>query len=362
MKYVLLLIASITLFSCSTQPDKKQVEEQTDDIQKDTGKFKIKPKYITEKVSFDTDDPAIWINYENPAESLIIGTDKGDDNTPGGLYVFDLQGKIDHEKSIKNLERPNNVDIAYGFIHGEDTIDIAVCTERYTNSIRIFKLPELEPIDAGSIPVFKEDSLRSPMGIALYKRQEDHQIFAIVSRKEGDTSQYLEQHALFSEGGEAKAKLSRKFGKWSGEKEIEAIAVDDQLGYIYYSDERKAVRKYYADPQKGDVEINHFALENFSEDREGISIYTTSDSTGYILVSDQSDNTFHVFERQGDNKFLVELPFSTLESDGSESINFNFNEDFPEGLLVAMSDDGTFQIYDWRDIEKALNTSLQNAE
>jgi len=122
MKYIILLIAGITLFSCSTQSDKKQGEEQSDHIQKDTAEFKITPKYITEKVRFDTDDPAVWINYENPAESLIIGTDKGDDNEPGGLYVFNLRGEIDHEKSIKDLERPNNVDIAYGFIHGEDTI------------------------------------------------------------------------------------------------------------------------------------------------------------------------------------------------------------------------------------------------
>lgn len=362
MKYILLLITSLTIFSCSTTSEKKEAKDQTEEIQKDTAEFKISPKYITEKVRFDTDDPAVWINYSNPEESLIIGTDKGDDNELGGLYVFNLRGEIDHEKSIKDLQRPNNVDIAYGFAHGEDTIDIAVFTERYTNSIRVFKLPELEPIDADGIPVFKDDSLRSPMGVALYKRQEDNQIFAIVSRKEGDTAQYLEQHALFSEDGIAKGTLSRKFGQWSGEKEIEAIAVDDELGYIYYSDERKAVRKYHADPKKGDEEIHHFATQNFLEDREGISIYSTTDSTGYILVSDQADNTFHVFEREGSNRFLAELPFSTLESDGNESSNFNFNEDFPEGIFVAMSDDATFHIYDWRDIKSALKDSLESAE
>ena len=40
---------------------------------------------------------------------------------------------------------------------------------------------------------------------------------------------------------------------------------------------------------------------------------------------------------------------STLESDGSE-ITSKPLPGFPSGLFVAMSDDRTFQFYDWRDI------------
>ena len=60
----------------------------------------------------------------------------------------------------------------------------------------------------------------------------------------------------------------------------EAIAVDDQLGYVYYSDEGKGVRKYYADPEKGNDELALFATTGFTEDHEGISIYQLTDSTG----------------------------------------------------------------------------------
>ncbi|MGC3972130.1 MAG: hypothetical protein QM775_33760 [Pirellulales bacterium] len=38
----------------------------------------IKPVVITEKVMFDTDDPAIWINPVDATKSLVIGTDKTD--------------------------------------------------------------------------------------------------------------------------------------------------------------------------------------------------------------------------------------------------------------------------------------------
>ena len=35
------------------------------------------------------DDPAIWANAADPAQSLVIATDK-----KAGLYVYDMQGKV----------------------------------------------------------------------------------------------------------------------------------------------------------------------------------------------------------------------------------------------------------------------------
>jgi len=72
----------------------------------------LKPLIITEAAKHDTDDPAIWLHPTDPAQSLIIGTDKDED---GALYVYDLAGKIIEEKTVRNLKRPNNVDIEYGF-------------------------------------------------------------------------------------------------------------------------------------------------------------------------------------------------------------------------------------------------------
>ncbi|NJK87722.1 MAG: phytase, partial [Bacteroidales bacterium] len=74
------------------------------------------PVIVTEPTPNDTDDPAIWINKKDPDKSLVLGTDKGD--STGGVYVFTLDGKIDHQKSVKNLKRPNNVDVEYGFMFG----------------------------------------------------------------------------------------------------------------------------------------------------------------------------------------------------------------------------------------------------
>lgn len=97
----------------------------------------------------DTNDPAIWIHPTNPQESLVIGTDK---DTDGGLYVFNLQGKI-IKKSEPSRDH-NNVDIAYGLQIDGVVTDITA-TERETNKIRIFSLPDLKPLDNGGIPVFE---------------------------------------------------------------------------------------------------------------------------------------------------------------------------------------------------------------
>lgn len=313
----------------------------------------LKPKVITEPAKHDTDDPAIWINEDDPANSLVIGTDKDED---GALVVYDLSGKILEDKTVSGLKRPNNVDIREIEVDDKE-YSIAVTTERLTNKLRIFSLPDMKPVDNGGIEVFVGETERDPMGIALYKRESDDAVFAIVGRKTGPSGSYLWQYKLEGDGtGNIKATKVREFGQYSGKNEIEAIAVDDELGYIYYSDEGTGVRKYYADPDKGNDELALFATTGFAGDHEGISIYKLDIGTGYILVSDQQANKFHIYTREGtkenphEHKEVKVIDVSTMESDGSEVTNVALNDQFPHGMFVAMSEGKTFHYYDWADI------------
>jgi len=132
--------------------------------------------------------------------------------------------------------------------------------------------------------------------------------------------------------------------------------VDDELGYVYYSDEGKGVRKYYADPEKGNAELALFATTGFTEDHEGISIYKLTDSTGYILVSDQGANQFQIFNREGNGKnpnqhqLLKTVKVKATKSDGSEMVSVPLNSNFKNGLFIVMSDNKTFHLYRWEDI------------
>ena len=316
----------------------------------------LKPVIVTEKVKSDTDDPAIWINPEDPSKSLIIGTDKGGDSGLGGLYAFNLEGKIDNSKTI-TLQRPNNVDIAYGLDINGIKKDIAVCTERYTNKIRVVALPEMVLIDGEGIDVFEDDTLKSPMGVALYKNPGNGFIYAIVGRKTGPKEGYLYQYKLIADAtGLIKGQLVRKFGAFSGNKEIESIVVDNDLGYVYYSDEGVGVRKYYAHPDSSNTQLALFATEGVKEDHEGLSIYKVNSKKGYILLSDQQANQFHVFPREGtenaphNHTLIKTIKTSTLESDGSDVTNVTLNNTFKNGMFVAMSTDSTFQFYRWEDL------------
>ncbi|WP_106916052.1 phytase [Chryseobacterium aurantiacum] len=317
---------------------------------------KLKPTVITETVVHDTDDPAIWINPKDASKSIVIGTDK---DTDGGLYAFDLNGKITHK--VLGLKRPNNVDIEYGFILNGKKTDIAAVTERETNKVKLYSLPELKEV--GEFSVFDGETERGPMGISMYKNPETEEIFAIVGRKSGPKEGYLWQYKLSEKEGIITGEVARKFGKYSGLKEIESIAVDDEMGYIYYSDEQFGIHQYDADPAKGNEELLVFGQGDFTSDVEGISIYPTSKGKGYILVSNQQNDTFNVYLREDPAKGrIAEIPVSTLESDGSEVTNVNLGPKFPKGVFVAMSNGRVFHIYDWRLIEERIESAIKTSK
>jgi 3-phytase len=78
------------------------------------------------------------------------------------------------------------------------------------------------------------------------------------------------------------------------------------------------------------------------------------DSTGYILVSDQQANKFRIFPREGEGEIhhhslLKVVHVATNKSDGSDVIGLSL-PGFSKGLFVAMSDNGTLQLYRWEDI------------
>lgn len=313
--------------------------------------IRVQPVIISEAVPYDTDDPAIWIHPTDPSQSLILGTDKGGETDQGGLYVFRLDGTIDRERSFVPLNRPNNVDVAYNLILGTDTLDIAVVTVRRENTIRVFSLPDMTPIDNGGIPVFEGESDRDPMGITLFTDQTTGAIYATVGRKFGASGSYIWQYELIDSGdGYVTGNVVRQFGEFSGLKEIEALVADNELGYIYFSDEGFGVRKYYAHPDSSSVELAILAQEHVRDDHEGLSIFKYPDGTGYLILSDQQGQRFNLYTREGNNTYLRSVPTMALESDGNDITPVGLNSMFPNGLFVAMSDDKTFQFYRAEDI------------
>ncbi|MGH9673590.1 MAG: phytase [Bryobacteraceae bacterium] len=318
----------------------------------------------TDQVSEDPDDPAIWRHPSDPSRSLILGTNKIP-APKGALVVFGLDGKI--RQTIEGIDRPNNVDVEYGLpLQGRPT-DIAVLTERLRMRLRAFAIPKdggpLTDV-SGSLAVFEgqKGEQAAPMGIALYRRPRDGTIFAVVGRKEGPRQGYIWQYRLEDDGsGKVKAVKVRELGVFSGSGEIEAIAVDDALGYVYYADEGDGIHKWQADPDHPAAgrELAHFGRTGFQGDREGIAIYARPDGTGYVICTDQveKDSRYFLFRREGapgnphdHNEVLKIVRGGADSTDGLEATSAALGDRFPGGLVAAMNSAGrNFLIYRWED-------------
>lgn len=342
----------------------------------DIGPVEIVPAVRTEPVSDDPDDPAIWVHPTDPARSLIIGTNKV--KAPkGALVVFGLDGAT--RQGVAGLDRPNNVDVEYGLRTGERSIDIAVTTERLKGQLRIFRIaPDgsglIDVTSTGNTRVFADRSGEdaAPMGIALYRRPRDGAIFAVVTPKSGPREGHLAQYLLEDDGnGRVKASFVRYFGAFSGAGEIEAVAVDDAPGYVYYADEGDGIHKYHADPDHPEaaLELAHFGRTGFRGDREGIAIYARHDGTGYIVCTDQlkGNSEYHIFRREGesgrphDHTTLLKIVRGGADStDGIEISSQPLGPDFPAGLMVTMNSSGrNFLLYRWKDIAEAGQVKLK---
>jgi 3-phytase len=86
----------------------------------------------------------------------------------------------------------------------------------------------------------------------------------------------------------------------------EGFVADDELGYVYFSEEEKGIHKYNADPSSSQLtRLSFFASgDGTASDREGLCLYKCNDSTGYLILSSQGNSTFKVYERQGNNRFV----------------------------------------------------------
>ena len=333
----------------------------------------IRPQLGTAQVPNDPDDPAIWINAADPSKSLIFATDK----MPGvgGLYVFGLDGTL--KRTVAPLDRPNNVDVEYGFVSGGQKVDIAVVTERLKHRLRIFAIApdgsDLRDLAANGLPVLtgQQAPASEPMGIALYKRPRDGAIFAIVAPKTGARTNYLWQYRLAEVNGAVTATLVRRFGAFSqigavaGEiGEIEAVVVDDALGYVYYSDERYGIRKYHADPDHAQAgkELAVLGRGGYQGDREGLAIYSTPNGGGYLVSSDQipGGTRVMIYSRNGSGKgphdqpLLAAIPTGADSTDGLDVTSTPL-PGFPNGLLAMMnSSPRNFLLYQWSAVAARL--------
>jgi 3-phytase len=295
------------------------------------------------------DDPAIWRNEANPAESLIVATDK-----KSSIHVYDLAGNKLHSESSPRL---NNVDLRD--VGGSVGVLVAASDRQdlLNAKMAMFRLDtaakKLVPL--GAIPVGAGEAY----GMCLWQRASDKALFGFVVMKDGR----IDQVAIDTTGATPTGKVVRsmKLGTQS-----EGCVVDDRTGILYVAEEDVGLWKFDAAPD-GPVTATQLAKADGNEivmDAEGVAIAPMGADGGYVIVSSQGDNAYAVYKLPqasyvGRFRIGEGVVDSAQETDGIELVLGDFGPQFPGGLFVVQDGDNlpatqNFKLVSWADILAAL--------
>lgn len=300
------------------------------------------------------DDPALWLHPSRPEQSLLLGTNK-----QGGLHVYNLDGS--QRQLVGNGSRPNNVDVLYGFRLGDQTVDLAIATTRAATTLGV-KIWRIDPndrtlvdvTDGNVLPVFAG---REPYGCCTYRNARDgrHYFFA------NNTAGVIEQHRLVeTDRGTVRSTRVRTLQVRS---QPEGCVADDELGHLYVGEERVGVWKFSAEAD-GDTAgrlIARVGEHGLTADVEGLTIYYATNGRGYLIVSSQGNDTFKVYTREGDNRFVLTIDprrgdiDDVNDTDGICVLSCPTSRQFPRGLFVVQDGSNSggnqnFKLYGWEDI------------
>jgi 3-phytase len=305
------------------------------------------------------DDPAIWLNPGNPSESVIIGTNK-----KKGLETYDLDGTLMERYEVGKI---NNVDLRSGFPLAGDTIDLIAGSNRTDNSIMIMRVDpvtrRLESIPGGSV----KTTLAEVYGICLYHDCKSGRFFVFINSKEGTIEQWQIEGL---QNGEIGGTLVRTLAVGS---QPEGMVADDFNEVLYVGEEDRGIWKFMAEagsPVSGTL-VDSVGNGYLVDDVEGLAIYATSDSTGYLVASSQGNNSFAVYRREGKNEYLGSFQIEdrdsidgVSETDGIEACSAFLGPAFPAGVFIAqdgfnktdsLSDNQNFKIVSWNRIKANLS-------
>ena len=185
----------------------------------------------------------------------------------------------------------------------------------------------------------------------------------------------IEQWELVSHGeGEITGQVVRKLQVAS---QPEGMVADDELGYLYVGEEGRGIWKFMAEP---DATVDPmFIAESDSTnskiqyDVEGLSIYYAPNNKGYLIASIQGNNSYAIFERGGENKYLGSFRIKDAgidgveETDGIDVMNLDLGGPFPKGLFIAQdgfNNDGNaelpqnFKLVSWEKIARLFDPPL----
>ncbi|MCI4591173.1 phytase [Sphingobium sp. BYY-5] len=345
------LLAALLLTSCAATPVEIPVEVR---IANATPAVTVIARGETTPVGTPNadaaDDPAIWRNAADPAQSLIVGTDK-----KAGLYVYGLDGKT---RDFLDAGRVNNVDLRdHVTINGQSGI-LVVASDRNDVANARLALFRLDPATAKLTALGRVEAGKGEAyGICMAR--EGTATYAFIVLKDGT----IHQIALDTSGVTPTSRIVRtmKLGTQS-----EGCAVDDRTHILYVAEEDVGLWRFDARATGSTTPIKIAAADgkNLVMDAEGVAIAAIGEKDGYVVVSSQGDNAY-VLYRLPDDRYVGRFRIvdgaigGSEETDGIELMLGDFGPAYPGGLFVAQDGHNAaaaqnFKLVAWDDIAKAL--------
>ena len=310
------------------------------------------------------DDPAIWANPADPAKSLVVATDK-----KAGLYVYDMQGKVMQFRADGKM---NNVDLRAGFALGGEQVVLVTASNRTDQSIAIYRLDtakgELLDVADGKQPT----GLGDPYGLCMYRSARDGATYVFIN---GDDTRQRQWRLVDAGNGKVRAEHVRDM---DFDSQTEGCVADDANGNLFVNEEDVAMWRLSAEPDGGDTRIAVARIadnKEIKDDLEGMSIYDLGGGRGYIVASSQGNDTYAVFDRQGDHRYLgsfavVADPIVGIdgisETDGLDVNSGNLGPGFEHGAMVAQDgrnvmpmENQNYKYVSWSDIAGALKLEVR---
>ncbi len=313
----------------------------------------------TEGTRGDADDPAIWVNPDDPSASLVLGTDKTQ-----GLFVYDLSGTQTQFFADGEL---NNVDLR-PFVLGGRPVWIAGATRRNGEAIVLYVIEDgivrqATPNVHAPVPPDMAGQVDDIYGFAM--GQDATGTYVLVNYKSG----HIVQWRLRDAAGTIALDFVRV---WQVGSQPEGMLVDDRAGHIYLGEEDVGIWRFPLDPSADPVATAIDMIPSAClprDDVEGLAIWDNG-ADRYLVASAQGIHRAAIYRLQDaampDCVAQVEIAAGAIdgvtETDGLDVTAVPLGPDYPRGLLVMMDDQNAgfttnFKLISWEAIAAALETS-----
>ena len=285
------------------------------------------------------DDPAIWVDPDTPADSLVIGNDK-----PGALEVYNLDGS--RRQRITSDKHWGNVDVRQSVRVAGSTRDVVAAIN---GGLRVFTVNPttrmLESITDGTGVL----NVGTGGGLCLYHSPVSNLTSVFVLNRDGRARQYT----LTDPDGDGLVQVS-KVREFQIGSESEGCLVDDANQALYVSEEDVALWRYGAEPQSGAARVKVDDVGpsgHLAADIEGVTLVEQG-SGGHIIVSAQyvaaaKKSYFTVYDRltnQYEGSFDVAdgaKADGCERTDGVAAYSGDLGPLYPNGLFVCQDNGNT---------------------